>query len=107
VESSGDIGIISNRLQEMERNAQDTLGRLDGQMQSMRHVTRSEERPPFGSFKRWLYGTTSVLSGAWRDDPDAVRKRLAPAPEPPDDHAQDTSIVTFRPADAPLEEKKV
>jgi hypothetical protein len=107
VESSGDIGIISNRLQEMERNAQDTLGRLDGQMQSMRHVTRSEERPSFGSFKRWLYGTTSVLSGAWRDDPDAVRKRLAPASESLDDRAQDTSVVTFRPtSDAPVEEKK-
>jgi hypothetical protein len=107
VESSGDIGIISNRLQEMERNAQDTLGRLDGQMQSMRHVTRSDERPPFGSFKRWLYGTTSVLSGAWRDDPDAVRKRLAPASESLDDRAQDTSVVTFRPtSDAPVEEKK-
>ena len=77
VESSGDISIISNRLQDMEANAQDTLNRLDGQVQSLRHVTRGEPRP-FGSFKRWLYGTSSVLSGAWRDDPDAVRRKLAP-----------------------------
>jgi hypothetical protein len=106
VESSGDISIINNRLQEMERSAQDTLSRLDGQMQSMHPVTRGEDRP-FGSFKRWLYGTTSVLSGAWRDDPDAVRKRLAPAAEPLDDRAEDSSVVTFRPpADAPVEEKK-
>jgi hypothetical protein len=107
VENSGDISIISNRLQEMERNAQDTLSRLGGQMQPVNHVARGEDRP-FGSFKRWLYGTTSVLSGAWRDNPDAVRKRLAPATEPLDDRVEDASVVTFRPAaDAPVEEKKV
>lgn len=108
VESSGDVSIISNRLLEMERNTQDMASRLDGQVESLRYVTRSEDRP-FGSFKRWLYGTTSVLSGAWRDDPDAVRKRLAPAANAPDEPAHDTTVVTLKPvpsSDAPTEEKK-
>ena len=108
VESSGDISIISNRLLEMERNTQDMASRFDGQVESLRHVTRGEDRP-FGSFKRWLYGTTSLLSGAWRDDPDAVRRRLAPAANAPDDVAGDTTVVTLKPvppADALPDEKK-
>ena len=110
VESSGDISIISNRLQDMEANAQDTLNRLEGQVQSLRHVTRGEQRP-FGSFKRWLYGTSSVLSGAWRDDPDAVRRKLAPARAPVEEAAatESESTVTLKmvpPSDTPVEEKK-
>ena len=109
VESSGDISIISNRLQDMERNAQATLGRLDGQMQSLRQETGGEERP-FGSFKRWLYGTTSVLSGAWRNDPDAVRRKLATASEPMDEPAGEITVVTLKPmpaGDVRVEERKV
>jgi hypothetical protein len=108
VESSGDVSIISNRLLEMERNTQDMASRLDGQMESLRHVTRNDDRP-FGSFKRWLYGTTSVLSGAWRDDPDAVRRRLAPAANAPDESTHGTTVVTLKPvppSDGPVEEKK-
>jgi hypothetical protein len=108
IESSGDISIISNRLLEMERNTQDMASRLDGQVDLLRHVGRGEDRP-FGSFKRWLYGTTSVLSGAWRDDPDAVRRRLAPAANAPDESAHDTTVVTLKPVpspDGPVEEKK-
>jgi len=108
VESSGDVSIISNRLLEMERNTQDMASRLDGQMESLRSVTRSEDRP-FGSFKRWLYGTTSVLSGAWRDDPDAVRRRLTPAANAADEQAQDITVVTLKPvpsADGPAEGRK-
>jgi hypothetical protein len=108
VESSGDISIISNRLLEMERSTQDMASRLDGQMESLHTAARSEERP-FGSFKRWLYGTTSVLSGAWRDDPDAVRRRLAPAANAADDQDRDTTVVTLKPVpspDGPVEEKK-
>ncbi len=110
VESSGDISIISNRLQDMEANAQDTLNRLAGQVQSLRHVSRGEQRP-FGSFKRWLYGTHSVLSGAWRDDPDAVRKKLSPASAPVQEAAttESESTVTMKvlpPSDALAEEKK-
>ena len=107
VESSGDVSIISNRLLEMERNTQDMASRLDGQMESLRLVTREDR--PFGSFKRWLYGTTSVLSGAWRDDPDAVRRRLAPAANAPDESAHDTTVVTLKPvpsSDGPVEERK-
>ena len=108
IESGGDISIVSNRLLEMERNTQDMASRLDGQMESLRHVTRNDDRP-FGSFKRWLYGTTSVLSGAWRDDPDAVRRRLAPAANAPDESAHDTTVITLKPVpspDGPVEEKK-
>jgi hypothetical protein len=83
VESSGDVSIISNRLEQMERTAQETLGRLDGQVQSLRQtVGGSSERRGWMGFKRWLYGTTSVLSGAWRDDADAARQRLRPASVP-------------------------
>jgi hypothetical protein len=64
-------------------------------MQSLRDV-RGDDRP-FGSFKRWLYGTTSVLSGAWRDDPDAVRKRLSPAANAADDASRDSTVVTLKP----------
>jgi hypothetical protein len=92
----------------MERNTQDMASRLDGQMESLRDVTRNDDRP-FGSFKRWLYGTTSVLSGAWRDDPDAVRKRLAPAANAPDNSERDSTVVSLNPvpsSDAPIEGKK-
>jgi hypothetical protein len=103
VESSGDIGIVSNRLEAMERAAQQTFNRIDGQVQSLRLVNRgprSNGRRIHG-FKRWLYGTSSVLSGAWRDDPDSVHRGMPKHAEPANT-SKDAAVVV-----APDEETKV
>jgi hypothetical protein len=69
LDNSGDVSIVSNRLENMERTLQETLAPPE----------RSEEGPdgngaPARKFKRWLYGTGRVLPSTWRDDAAAIRE---------------------------------
>jgi hypothetical protein len=67
LDNSGDVSIVSNRLENMERTLQETLA-----------PERSENTEGNGArarkLKRWLYGTRRVLPSTWRDDAAAIRE---------------------------------
>jgi Clp amino terminal domain, pathogenicity island component len=67
LDNSGDVSIVSNRLENMERTLQETLA-----------PERSEGTEGNGArarkLKRWLYGTRRVLPSTWRDDAAAIRE---------------------------------
>jgi hypothetical protein len=65
IESGGDIGIVSNRLQKLEQTMLDVLGRLGADLRAWRQERGKESRRSDG-FKRWLYGTGNVF--AWREE---------------------------------------
>ncbi|MBX9590353.1 MAG: hypothetical protein K2X43_13685 [Hyphomonadaceae bacterium] len=69
LDSSGDVSIVSNRLENMERTLQATLSPL---LQLESHEDGNGARS--GNFKRWLYGTGRVLPSTWRDDAAALRE---------------------------------
>lgn len=69
LDNSGDVSIVSNRLENMERTLQETLA----------PSLPSKEGPDGNgararTFKRWLYGTGRVLPSTWRDDAAALRE---------------------------------
>ncbi len=66
VESSGDVGIVSNRLQQLEHTALDLLTRLATDVTALRQGGADDETRRSNGFKRWLYGTSSVLGTGWR-----------------------------------------
>ncbi|MBO0742111.1 MAG: hypothetical protein J2P51_11875 [Hyphomicrobiaceae bacterium] len=65
IESGGDIGIVSNRLQQLERTVRDLLGHLGTDLQAWRQENRT--RVSLESFKLWLYGTSKALTSGWRE----------------------------------------
>jgi len=66
-ECGGDIGIVSNRLQQLEQAVLDLSSQVTAEVQALRQE-REEALRRGNGFKRWLYGTNAVLSGSWRDD---------------------------------------
>jgi hypothetical protein len=77
-ECGGDIGIVSNRLVQLEQNMLDLLSQLGGELR--------REGPVAGSrlgngFKRWLYGTSSVFSS--RRETTGAGRSAGPQGEPP------------------------
>jgi Clp amino terminal domain, pathogenicity island component len=75
IESGGDIGIVSNRLQQVEQTMLDLLGHLGAELQALRHEGHASGGRRNG-FKRWLYGTGNVFAAGWRDE-------SAPVPQVP------------------------
>ena len=75
VESGGDIGIVSNRLQQLEEHMLGLLDRLNGEVQSLRQGHPQDSGRGNG-FKRWLYGTGSVLNPGTRDEASYLRQML-------------------------------
>ena len=67
LDSSGDISIVSNRLESLERSLQGP-GSIPDAPESNGARARS--------FKRWLYGTGRVLPSSWREDAAALRDSL-------------------------------
>ena len=80
IESGGDIGIVNNRLQQLEQTILDLLGHLGNELQALRQEAR-EGRGRLGGFKRWLYGTGNVFAAGWRDEIPANRQVPGPAPK--------------------------
>src|SRR5215467_3153540 len=67
IESGGDIGIVSNRVQQLERTVLDLLDHLGTDLRAWRqesHVGGNRVE----SFKRWLYGTSKALASGWREE---------------------------------------
>ena len=73
LDTSGDVSIVSNRLEVLEQTMLESLGRISAEAQMLRHDLIDDEAPRRGEgFKRWLYGTGSVLTNGWpRPRPDA------------------------------------
>lgn len=94
LDTSGDVSIVSNRLERLEQTVMESLARISAELQMLRPqiaalerpatdthqaLTYREEEPQPGrwSFKRWLFGTSRVLSPTWeRRNPGPVRTAL-------------------------------
>jgi len=77
IESGGDIGIVSNRVQQLEQTVVDLLGHLGANLEAWRQEGRAGGRDRDG-FKRWLYGTSKVFASG--PDPDGRLGQAAGAP---------------------------
>ena len=67
IESGGDIGIVSNRVQQLERTVLDLVGHLGTDLQAWRQESRVGGNR-VESFKRWLYGTSRTFASGWREE---------------------------------------
>jgi hypothetical protein len=67
-EAGGDIGIVSNRLQQLEHTMLDLLGQLGGELQALRQENHGNGSRRGHGFKRWLYGTSSVFTPIRREE---------------------------------------
>jgi hypothetical protein len=83
IETGGDIGIINNRLQQVEQTMLDLLGHLGNDLQALRNEVRGGGSGHNG-FKRWLYGTGNVLAAIRRDEPAVAGKPAADVPKEAD-----------------------
>jgi hypothetical protein len=68
LDNSGDVSIVSNRLENMERTLQETLAPPERSESAEGNGARARK------LKRWLYGTKRVLPATWRDDAAAIRE---------------------------------
>jgi predicted signal transduction protein with EAL and GGDEF domain len=73
IESGGDIGIVSNRVQQLERTVLDLFGHLGTDLRAWRQESRVGGNG-VENFKRWLYGTSKALASSWRDAPASSSK---------------------------------
>jgi len=76
IESGGDIGIVSNRVQQLERTVVDRLGHLGANLQAWRQESRGGGRD---GFKRWLYGTSKVFASGPHHEADLGKTAGEPA----------------------------
>ena len=81
IESGGDIGIVSNRVQQLEQTMLDLLGHFGSELQALRQGSHDSAGGRRNGFKRWLYGTGNVFGASWRDDT-APTVPQTPAPPP-------------------------
>jgi len=80
IESGGDIGIVDNRLQQLEQTMLDLLGHLGTELQTLQQESRVGGGRGNG-FKRWLYGTGSVFAAGWREETATARQMLSRTPK--------------------------
>lgn len=79
LDTSGDVSIVSNRLEALETTVLESLGRISAELQMLRGAGAGEEtQVGGGGFKRWLYGTNRVLASSWSSDrPGPIRQALS------------------------------
>jgi hypothetical protein len=77
LENSGDVSIISNRVEQHEHAVLDMLARLSADIQSVRQRPAAAGALRAG-FKRWIYGTDGVLEASWREEAKPPRQDPAP-----------------------------
>jgi hypothetical protein len=78
-ESGGDVGIISNRLQQLETTAVELLTRVGDQVLELARDPRGEGGRRGHGLKRWLHGTGAALALRGRHAFSAPRRDAAPA----------------------------
>lgn len=76
LDTSGDVSIVSNRLEALETTVLESLGRISAELQMLRG-SADEQPARVSSFKRWLYGTNRVLSPEWSGRPGPLRQALS------------------------------
>jgi Clp amino terminal domain, pathogenicity island component len=74
LDSSGDISIVSNRLENMERALQQAAAA--GAAPLAQPGAPENEGAPGTGLRRWLSGTGRVLPSSWREDAAALRDSL-------------------------------
>jgi ClpA/ClpB-like protein len=87
-ETSGDLSIISARLEQLDNAALDMLSRLSAEVHSLLRGNGAEGSRLGDGFKRWLYGTSNILATGWRSHTASTRDERAPLggePVPPRD----------------------
>jgi hypothetical protein len=72
-EWQGDIGIVSNKLQQLEQTIVDALGQLSLDVQALRNASYDNGTRRGQGFKRWLYGTGNVFQSSWREETASLR----------------------------------
>ena len=83
LDTSGDVGILSNRLQQLEQTTRELVVWLGDEMMAQRREGGGDEQGRGNGFKRWLYGTSHVLTGARREVPESVSQPVSEAaPQP-------------------------
>jgi hypothetical protein len=101
-ETSGDLGIISSRVDRLDQAAHDRLGQLSDDVAALRPKRGVDTRHLGENLKRWAYGTRSAIATTWREGlprdrlaryrlkyrlpkyqwPRALRRRAAAPPDP-------------------------
>ena len=79
LESGGDLGIISNRLELLERGSAqplEMLGQMQTDMQALQQVALADYDHNRRGFKNWLFGTDDIFANSWMDETSALRARL-------------------------------
>ncbi len=79
LESGGDLGIISNRLELLERGSAqplEMLGQMQSDMQALQQVALADYDHNRRGFKNWLFGTDDIFANSWFDETSALRARL-------------------------------
>ncbi|MEQ1648727.1 MAG: Clp protease N-terminal domain-containing protein [Hyphomicrobiaceae bacterium] len=79
LDSGGDLGIISNRLELLEKGSGRPIELIEQMQSDLANVTQlalADYDQNRRSFKTWLFGTSDVFAGSWRDETTAIRNRL-------------------------------
>ena len=79
LESGGDLGIISNRLELLERGSAqplELLNQMQVDMQALQQVALADYDHNRRGFKNWLFGTDDIFANSWMDETSALRARL-------------------------------
>ena len=79
LESGGDLGIISNRLELLERGSAqplEMLNQMQTDMQALQQVALADYDHNRRGFKNWLFGTDDIFANSWMDETSALRTRL-------------------------------
>ena len=80
LEASGDLGIISNRLELLEKADKgpvELLEEMHNDMAKLTQLALADYDQNRRSFKTWLFGTNEIFAGSWRDETAAIRARLS------------------------------
>jgi hypothetical protein len=79
LESGGDLGIISNRLELLERGSGQPvamLTQMQDDMRALQQVALADYDHNRRGFKNWLFGTDDIFAGSWKDETAALRAKL-------------------------------
>lgn len=84
-DSGGDLGVISNRLEAMERNVGQpsvVLKQIQTDLQGLQQVTLADYDQNRKGIRNWLFGTEDLFAASWRDETRQLRERLKQLREP-------------------------
>lgn len=104
-ETSGDLGIISSRVDQLDHAALDMLSQLSDDLHALQQKNGVEGARLSENLKRWLHGTSNILATTWRKGPMGAYDRSAPPDEtatPPSPEAVLSRTPDPEPAEKPI-----